>query len=470
MATQAELENPMGAVVLPAGKKTPKADNTPYLPNLPASFAATQDALAKYYAALEAPKSVGDLTEGLTEVGPYQAYDWSTAGQQLLEGYQPPTYSAQTYQPMGGYQATPYQAFGAYTPFAYNFADQYEAPEAYTPFQYTAPEMGDIASVSPLAEEIWGTKRTTAAEDIDQQFDDVRERTRDELIRTGKRPEQAAAILANIEFQQQKAKQARLNQIDVQEAEQKVGIAQTEQQLGFQKSLKEAEFDAATQENTAQELAQKYNLDIDAARYMVKQQAEQQQLEAGETGKAYDTGLAESQYGQEFAKGEKQYGYEQAAAENKFGQEFNKGEKQYAFEKGAEEAKYQAALKQWLEEQKAVESEKAWQTKYGMAQDVAQTKMSQSQADNAAKLDYANALLQGQQAQAQAGAQQATYTTNLTEEERKKGVTSGSANYTTAKPVKPVKSALPTYQSPYKMPGSALKSGATAPAQGGAYG
>lgn len=300
---------------------------------------------------------------------PYQEFPWAERGRELLSQYRPPAYETE-----------------AYRPFEYTFAQQYAPPERYQGYQFRLPEISELERVQPVAEDIWSARAAAAGEATGERFGDIRERTRDEIIRSGMGSEQAAAVMANLDVQEEKARRESQRDIDIARAGQAVGISQQEQQLGLQRGTAQAGLEAQTQERQAQELATRYNLDIDAARYMVQQQAGQQQLAGGE---------------------------------RRFGQEFGLGERRYGFQTGLEEARYGASQRQWGVEQEAAEKEKAWQSRYGRSQDVAQTSMAQQQADWGRKLDYWNAVLQGSQAAAQQAAQQATYAQNLPEGERK---------------------------------------------------
>ena len=366
-----------------------------YAPDIGGVFGGSEQQLADYYRSLNRPGQLEDLQSYLREAGTYQPYQF-----EAIESGEP-TYQQQQYEQMG---YTPYQD---YQQTEYDLMGQYQAPEAYNPYQYTAPEIGELERVSPLASEIWGAKRTEAKEGVAQQYGDIRDRMREEAIRSRGRPEQLAALEASLGIEESKAQRDEARKLAIAEAEQGVGIAQQEQQLALQRGMRQAEFGSEMQERQARELAQTYGMDLDAARYMVDQYAKQQQLQAGESQYGYQTGAEQSRLGQEFEQGERRFGHEQAL-----------GEGRYAFETERDRAMREQAMQQWLQEQTATEEEKAYQSRYAQGQDLAQTGLTQYQAQNAADLDYANALLQGQQAQTGIAAQEATYWTNLNQQER----------------------------------------------------
>lgn len=241
----------------------------------------------------------------------------------------------------------------------YTFADEYQSPEAYQAAQYTMPDLKTIS------DDLWAGQEAASRERVAQQYGDTRERMREELLRNPGRAEQAAALMATIGEQEAAAQTAAQRDLAFGRAQSELGVNQAQAQLKLQ-----------AEEAQAREMANKYGLDIDAARYLVQQNAAQQAAQA---------------------------------AENQFATTYGQGE-----------ARYQTGLEQALQEQKAAEAQKAYQAEYGQQQDLAQMKLAQNEAQRAAQLDYANAMLQAQQAQSQQAAQQATYQTNLTEGERNK--------------------------------------------------
>lgn len=343
-------------------------------------------------------KPTSDLSAGLRDVGAYQQQDYLY--DPSLYEYKAPEYAQTDYQ---GYETFKAAAPGEYQGTQYDFAQQYKAPDAYQAFQYETPEIADLERVNPVADEIWAGRQAAEMEGIGQQYADTRERMKQAAIQTAARPEQMAALEANLGIEEGKARTAAQRELDFQRAQQGVGIAQTEQALQAQKATTAAQMQAATQEQQAQEMANKYGLDVDAARYIVQQQASQQQAQAAENQAAFgaNLGRAKELAGQQMTQQQAQ------AAEN-----------QYRTQKAADDAKFQLGLKQAQAEAQAGEYEKAYQSRYGLAQDTAQTAMAQSEAQKAAYYDYLNAQLQGQQAQSQNAAQQATYQTNLSQEER----------------------------------------------------
>ena len=368
-----------------------------YSPDIGGAFDKTDEWNQRYSDAISGgfdPLKVSELADS------YKAYGWGDTvdpvtgevvqgkGSQLLSEYKAPTYDSAEYEMPDAYKG-----------YEYDFANQYEAPDAYQSFDYQMPDIEGIQSVQPMSEGIWDAQAAKANEAVTAQFGDIKQRTRDELIRTGKRPEQAAAIMANLELEEQKARQVAGRDLNIEEAKQNVGIAQTEQSLGAQRGEFSAGMDAKTQEKQAQEMAQKYGMDIDSARYKVQQEASQQQLLAGEGKAANESAFAQTSWKQSVDEANKRFGYETSL----------------------EKERYLAAQKQWIAEQEAAESEKQWQSEYGRSQDQASIDMAKWQAENAAKLDEWNATLQGGTQAGQTAAQKATYDTNLTENERREG-------------------------------------------------
>ena len=309
-----------------------------YSPDVGSAFEDTRRWQQKYEDAISKgidPLEIPELAEA------YTAYDWAAKGEDLMSKYNAPTYESAAYQ----------------------------MPEEYQQFQYYTPEVAEIESVDPLASEIWGAKKSQAMEDVTNQFADIKRKTQEELIRTGRRPEQAAAVLANIEFEEQKARDRAQRALDIEEAQQKVGIAQTEQGLKAQRGEFEAGLNVGTQERQA---------------------------------------------------GEGQFGYGQTWAQTQWKQAVDEANKRFGYETSLEKERYLAAQRQWIAEQEAAEQEKQWQSEYARSQDKAQTEMAKWEANKNAQIDQWNAILQGGTQAGQTAAQEATYATNLTEDERGK--------------------------------------------------
>lgn len=303
------------------------------------AFEESKGGIQTYEQSLDALKNLGikeDLARGIAGVK-YTPFNWQTPDYESVE----------------------------YTPTEYTFAKDYQAPAEYEAAQYTMPDLEGISS------DVWGGQEAAMRERVSQQYDDTRERMREELLRNPARAEQAAALMANVGEQETAAQIAAQRDLAFQRAQSDIGVATTQAQLKMQ-----------AEEAQAQEMAKKYGLDVDAARYIVQQQAAQQTAQAGE-----------NQYATTYQQGEE---------------------------------RYKTGLAQALQEQQAAEAQKVYQAKYGQQQDIAQMKLAQEEANRAAKLDYANALLQGQQARSQQAAQTATYVTNLTEGER--GAQKGTAD------------------------------------------
>src|SRR5262249_30596850 len=157
---------------------------------------------------------------GLTDVGPYKAFNWQIPDYKLPE-----------------YEKT-----------NFNFADKYEAPDAYQAFNFTAPQIANVASVEPEAAEIWNAKRAEANEGVMQQFDDTRRRGRDAIVSGQPRPEQSAALMASIGCEEDKARRAAARDLAIAQSGQLVGIRQQEQNLAQQKNIQQASFEQQQQE------------------------------------------------------------------------------------------------------------------------------------------------------------------------------------------------------------------------------
>lgn len=301
-----------------------------------AGFGTAGEKLKSYEESLAPLQDIGYTTEDLTKLISdvnYTPFDW--------EANQPT------------YNETPYEKT------TYDFADQYVAPEAYEATQYSMP---DIEGVSESA---WGAEGAGLREKTAQQYADTREQMREELLKNPARREQAAALMANVGQDEAAAQIAAARDLAIEKAKSDVETAKAQAQLTL-----------SAEEAQAAELANKYNLDIDAARYLVSQ------AQAQETAQA-----AENQYATTYQSGEE---------------------------------KYKTSLAQTLAEEKAAEEQKKYESEYGQAQDIAALTQSSKEAEQAAQVDYANALLQAEEAASTQAAQQATYQTNLTEEERNK--------------------------------------------------
>lgn len=300
-----------------------KPQDRVYAPDVEGAFGYSQSKLDDYFRDVQGAgyTPIGDylgrdLTSYLEDVGPYQGYDWANPA----DFYDAPTYTA---------------------------LEGYERPEL------ERTEFG-VDSIEPIAEGIYGGQIAASREGIARSYDDVRTRMMDEIYRTQARPEQAAALLAELGVDQSAAQQAAKRDIQFQQAQSELGIRQAEQGMALQ-----------AQQAAAAERAQ-------AAQYLMG--------------------------AQQYEEGRRQYGYEQDRANRQ----------------------YEAGLQQWYQEQQAAEGQSEYQSRYGLAQDLASTAMNQYETDRAAQYDYYNAVLQGQQAATQQASQAATYETNLSEGERSK--------------------------------------------------
>ena len=305
----------------------------PFAPDLGSAWERAQQALGRYeYALPGGPQQITGLEEGLQAVGPYQQFDW-----------QLPDYAAPTY--------TPYE---------------YDVPRQET--QFATPDIAGVQDISGTPGQIWDARRAATRESVDKQYDDVEAAMLDELRRTRSRPEQAAALLANLAEQREAAQTRAGLGIDVEQSGQTVDIAKGTQSLEANRAIQQAGLEQQTQSMTAQEREA-------LAQFLLSQQKLQ-----GDEGR-------------------------------------------YAYQEAKEGARFDTGLQQWLQEQQAQEGKAAYESEYGLAQDVAQSQMEQFGANQASAMDYYNALLQGQQAATQGFSQAATYYTNLPEGEQKKAQT-----------------------------------------------
>jgi hypothetical protein len=376
----------------------PKGGGAPVAPKMFASpevgqaFETSQNWLDVYGENIPQYTPLGDLSAGLERVGAYKEFDW-----------QPIDYERQSYEETPFTYAESYQAPEAYQAAQFDFTGKYQPPEAYQATQYQMPEIADIERLQPSQDEFWAGREASEREKTAQRFADTRERIKESAVQGGARPEQMAAIEANLGIEENKAQTEALRNLDIERAREKLQIGQQEQQLAAGKATTQAGMDLQTQELAAQEMAKKYGLDIENARYLVQQDVAQQQAQAGEASKKYGFDVEAAQFKTGLTKAE---------------QEAQSAEKKYGFEAERGEERFGAGLSQYEQEQKAAEKQKAYESKYGLAQDVAQTDLAKWQAEQQAKYDRANAILQGEQAASQTAAQLGTYETNLTPEER----------------------------------------------------
>ncbi len=392
----------------------------PYAFDPTMAFSNEEDWLQRYSDSIPgSPEPAPDLTRDLRNAGTYKGFDWAKAGDELMGGYQPPEYVAADYIAAPTYQKTQYSGTSPYQKTNFDFSDKYQPPDEYQAFGFTQPDVADVQKVQPLADSVWNAKKQDAFDAVDTRYNDIAQRTRDELIRTGKRPEQAAAVMQNLDIEREKAKREESRKLDIAQADQTVGISQKEQELGLQRGLAVAGMDTQTQENMAAELSKKYGYSLDDARYVVDQYAKQQEAQAGENKSAYDASAAEDRYKFEAEKGENQYANEAETKEATRQYDASVNEAKYGYEAGTEAERYDTGMDQWFKEQQAAEAEKEWQSKYGAAQDIAQAKQTQWQDEQAAKTDQWNAIMQGAQQAGTSAAQQGTYWTNLEPGERK---------------------------------------------------
>ena len=342
--------------------------------------------------------------------GPNLENSWLQSGVTLksylksLSKYKPEDVGdvAEDLRNVGAYQGFDWQnPLSGYNLPTYTALSGYERPE-YERTDFSDPTLDEIESVSPLADELYEGQIAKAKEGIARGYKDTKQQVLDEVTRNKSRGKQAAALLANLGVQQSRDERESARDIGFEQAKEKLGLAQTEQQLNASRSS---------------ELA---NLLLQA-----------QQAQAGERGQA-------AQFGQS------QQEYEQA-------------QKQYEYEQGLDSTKYQAGIDQYLQEQKAAEEQAKYQSAYAYAQDLGQAKLNRYDTNRAANMDYLNARLQGQQAAAQRFSQGATYTTNLTEKERKgmtedKNYWSDVSPYSTYTSTKNPYSTMTSTNSSYNMP------------------
>jgi len=304
------------------------AKDTTWAPDIQGSFEGATQALDQYYGALKPPEQLTGLGQRIEDVGTYQGYDW-----QIPEGAELPQY----------------QKFTGYDQLAMERTD------------FGAPEIEAIKEVSPIAEDIYGAQKTASAEGIRAQYAGLRQQIEDEVARNQTRPEQAAALLANLGIEENKAIASANSDIGYQEAQSKLGLEQKEQELGLTRSTAQEglEQQALASQAGERQAAAQYAKDIEAAK----------------------------------------------AAEG-----------QYAYQQDVSKSQYDTGLQTWLQEQQAAEAEKEYQSKYGQAQDLTSLQAQEWEANQAGQYDYLNALLQGQQAATGLASQAGTYMTNLPED------------------------------------------------------
>ena len=232
-----------------------------YAPDLNAAYGRSDQALDDYFASIKAPKSVGDLTSDLKKVGAYDGFDWS------------------------------------------NPADSYNAPTFQNNVDMERTSF-DVADIEPMAGEIYQNKIGQSKKRVSKQFQDARSQVLDEVYRNRNRPEQAAALLAEMGVQE--AEQA-------QEAEQNILSEQAQQKLGLADSTRNLKLQAA--QSAAQERGT-------AASF--KQAQDQYAYEQALAGEQFKTGLnqwfQEQQAAEEQAKYQSAYSYAQDLGQAKLNQ------------------------------------------------------------------------------------------------------------------------------------------------------
>lgn len=199
--------------------------------------------------------------ESLSNVGAYEGYDFTNpltgkydeAGN-LIEGSK---YEAQRYDP--------YQ-YDINT----DYASMYNAPDAYEAFQFDTPEIAGLERVTPLSQEMYQGQQEQAKKNIARQFGDAESMIQQSVAASQTRPEQVAALMAQLGVDRSSALTEAQQDIAFEQANQELGIAQQEQALEAQRASQQANMAQTTQESQAQELAAKYGYDIDDARYLVE--------------------------------------------------------------------------------------------------------------------------------------------------------------------------------------------------------
>lgn len=305
--------------------------NKVYAPDLEKSFDISRGALYDYLASTSEPfEKLEGLDSEIKKVGPYQAFDWKI-----------PDYEYKDYEVLQGY----------------------ERPELERT-QFSGPQIRDVEDLEPIAEGLYDARMAEGRERTSQQFADTRQRMMDELRRSRSRPEQAAALLAQLGRDEETAQTRNENAVRFQQGQEKLGLAQRAQELGINRDVQASGLNLQTQQSQADE----------------RSRAAQQLLA-----------------NQQFEQGERRYGYEQDIAKDKF----------------------DLGMQQWLQEQQANERAKAYDSRYGMAQDMTELRKGEWEANRAAHYDHLNAKLQGQNAATNQASQAATYYTNLSQGERK---------------------------------------------------
>lgn len=186
-----------------------------WAPNLGATYDYGQQALDDYFRSLKLPTGPEDYTQRLESVGPYQGFDWTN-------------------------------------------------PEEYYsgPAPYSAGQFSDVPDLMASAKGQYEGQRAAQREGIAGQFKDVRSQIEEELARGNRRPEQAAALLANLGNQQVQQTQSAMRDIDFQQMQNEQQLQQTQYQLqqqqeaaqmgenqyAYQQSLDDARFRAGLQQ------------------------------------------------------------------------------------------------------------------------------------------------------------------------------------------------------------------------------
>jgi hypothetical protein len=256
-----------------------------------------------------------------------------------------------------------------YKGYNWGIPEDYELP-SYNQYDYSnlgmertdfgTPEIDALSKVNPMAEGIYGGQKAAAREGVMKQYSDLASQVEEEVRRNQTRPEQAAALLQELGIQKNKALTESDKSIDFESAQQQLDIAKKEQELGLTRST--------TQEG-------------------LEQQALSNQAGERSTAANYAKDTAQ------LAAGEGQFGYQQDVANKQ----------------------YKTGMDVWLQEQKAAEAEKEYQSKYGQAQDLTSLDAQEWEANRSADMDYYNALMQGSQAATGLASQTGTYMTNLPE-------------------------------------------------------
>lgn len=228
-----------------------------YSPDVEGAFGYSGGKLDDYFSTLEKPQDVPSLTGRLEDVN-YNKWDW-----QLPE-----------------YQAA--QREGT---------------------TYSQPQIDDLERVGQMVDQQYMGQESKQFEQIGKDYGDVEKQMQQELLLGRSRPEQAAALMANLGMQESSARQAAQRDIGFEQASQNINIGQTEQALAQQRSQQLAQLGLTAEQLQQMERQQAYESAEDQSRYgagmdqwlQEQRAAEEQSQTMFDYGKAQDLTQAELQ-------------------------------------------------------------------------------------------------------------------------------------------------------------------------------